>query len=440
MATIHLQTPIPGPRSQALAARRARAVLAGVATLHPIFVDSAQGATVTDVDGNTFIDFTGGLGVMNVGHADPRVTAAITAQAARFTHTCFQVMGYEPYVKVAEELARIAPGAFDTRVLLVSTGAEAVENAVKIARAATGRGAVLCFEHGFHGRTLLALSLTGKASPYKSGFGPFVPDVYRLPFPYAFRGQGIQGSIDQALETLVRAGDLAAIVIEPVLGEGGFVVAPRAFVQELRALATKHGIVLVIDEVQSGFGRTGTMFACEQMGIEPDLLVVAKSVAAGLPLAAVVGRADLMDRIQPGGVGGTFGGNPVACAAAIEAIAGIESAIASGHAERLGNRLRARLERLAATLAIIGDVRGLGAIQAIELVRDRATREPAADETAAIVAEARALGLLLFPAGTYRNVIRFLLPITSALELLDEGLEVLDTAMHRVVARFVPQG
>ena len=284
------------------------------------------------MDGNTFIDFTGGIGVMNAGHADPAVTRAIAEQAARFTHVCFQVMGYDGYVEVAEALARITPGRFEKRALLVSTGAEAVENAVKIARGATKRSAVLCFEHGFHGRTLLALTLTGKAAPYKPGFGPFAPEIYRLPFPYTYRGQGVDGPIEQALKTVVSPTDLAAIIIEPVLGEGGFVVPPPAFLHELRALADAHGIVLIIDEVQSGFGRTGKMFAIEHVGIEPDLMTLAKSMGAGTPLAAVVGRASLMDTIQPGGVGGTYGGNPVACAAALEAIRIIEGLVTSGRA------------------------------------------------------------------------------------------------------------
>jgi 4-aminobutyrate aminotransferase / (S)-3-amino-2-methylpropionate transaminase / 5-aminovalerate transaminase len=429
MAAIHLTGPVPGPRSAALLERRKRAVLNGVATLHPIFVERAAGSTITDVDGNTFIDFTGGIGVMNAGHADPAVTTAIAQQAGRFTHVCFQVMGYDAYVEMAEALARVTPGSFEKRALLVSTGAEAVENAVKIARGATKRSAVLCFEHGFHGRTLLGLTLTGKAAPYKPGFGPFAPEIYRLPFPYTYRGQGIEGSIEQALKTVVEPTDLAGIIIEPVLGEGGFVVPPPSFLHELRALADAHGIVLIIDEVQSGFGRTGKMFAIEHVGIEPDLITLAKSMGAGMPLAAVVGRASLMDTIQPGGVGGTYGGNPVACAAALEAIEIIERLVSSGHAAQLGARLRERLDRMAATHAIIGDVRGVGAMQAIELVRDRTTREPAATETSALVAAARARGVLLFPAGTYGNVVRFLMPLTTTFDELDEGLDVVDAAL-----------
>ena len=368
MGVIRLAGAIPGPRSLALMERRRRSVLAGVATLHPIFVDRALDSTVT-------------------------------------------------------------PGSFPKRTLLLSTGAEAVENAVKIARGFTRRASMLCFEHAFHGRTLLGLSLTGKAAPYKPGFGPFASDVYRLPYPYGYREQGVRTSVEEALRTLVRPEDLAGIIIEPVLGEGGFVVPPAAFLQELRSLADRYGIVLIIDEVQSGFGRTGTMFACEQFGIQPDLVVIAKSVAAGLPLAAVVGRAEIMDAIQPGGVGGTFGGNPVACAAAVEAIGVIDAQVRSGAVARLGTRLRARLDQLAQVHPLIGEVRGLGAMQAVELVRDPVTKEPAPQETALVVQEARARGLLLIPAGTYGNVIRFLMPLTTTDAVLDEGLDVFDAAI-----------
>jgi 4-aminobutyrate aminotransferase/(S)-3-amino-2-methylpropionate transaminase len=431
-AAIQLTGPVPGPRSAALLERRKKSVLAGVATLHPIFVERASGSTVTDVDGNTFIDFAGGIGVMNTGHVNPAVTDAVTAQAARFTHVCFQVMGYEPYIEVAETLARLTPGSFEKRTLLVSTGAEAIENAIKIARGFTKRGAVLCFEHGFHGRTLLALSLTGKASPYKAGFGPFPSEIYRLPFPYAYRGQGIDDTLDNVLRTIVAPQELAAIIVEPVLGEGGFVVPPKAFLDELRDFATRHGIVLIADEVQTGFGRTGTMFACEQFEIEPDLITLAKSMSAGLPLAAVVGRATIMDTIPPGGVGGTFAGNPLSCAAALQAMQVIEQLVKAGTAAHLGARLRTRLDRFAADFPLIGEVRGLGAMQAIELVRDRTTKEPASTETATIVRLARARGLLLFPAGTYGNVLRFLMPLTTPIEVLDEGLDVLEQVLREV--------
>jgi 4-aminobutyrate aminotransferase/(S)-3-amino-2-methylpropionate transaminase len=338
---------------------------------------------------------------------------------------------------VAEALCRLAPGAFEKRVLLLTTGAEAVENAVKIARGYTGRGAVLSFEHGFHGRTLLALTLTGKASPYKAGFGPYAPDVHRLPFPYAYRNEGPRLPLEAALATLVRPGDLAAVVVEPVLGEGGFLVAPPDFVAELRAFCDRHGVVLVADEVQSAFGRTGVLFASERLGLRPDLVTVAKSIAGGLPLAAVVGRAQIMDAIAPGGVGGTFAGNPVACAAALEAIRLLEAEVASGRPEALGRRIADRMRAVARQVDLVGDVRGLGAMQAIELVRDRTTREPAVAETRRVIAEARARGVLLLAAGTYGNVVRFLPPLTAPDDLLDEGLAAVEEAL-RVAAQPAP--
>ena len=414
--------------------RRRQAVLDGVATAHPIFVERAAGGTITDVDGNTFLDFAGGIGVMNVGHARAEVVTAIQRQAERCTHACFQVVGYEGYVAVAEALCRLMPGDFDKRALLVTTGAEAVENAVKIARGYTRRGAVLCFEHGYHGRTLLTLTLTGKALPYKAGFGPYAPDIYRLPFPYAYRGEGRREPLETALKTLVRPEDLAAVILEPVLGEGGFVVAPAPFLAELRALCDRHGIVLIADEVQTGFGRTGTMFASERLDMRPDLMAVAKSIAGGLPLAGVVGRARIMDAIPPGGTGGTFAGNPVACAAALEAIALLEAEVASGRPEAMGRRIEERMRALAHEVGLIGDVRGLGAMQAIELVRDRTTREPAAVETQQVIAEARARGVLLLAAGTHGNVVRFLVPLTVPEDLLDEGLDVIEEALRATEA------
>jgi 4-aminobutyrate aminotransferase/(S)-3-amino-2-methylpropionate transaminase len=434
---IQVRGPVPGPLSRALAERRRKAVTPGVATTHPVFIARAEGATVTDVDGNTFLDFTGGIGVMNVGHARPEVAAAVARQAALLTHACFQVAGYEGYVAVAEALCRLAPGNFEKRALLLTTGAEAVENAVKIARAYTGRPGVLGFAHGFHGRTLLALTLTGKALPYKAGFGPYAPEVYRLPFPYPYRGEEPRLPIEAALETVVRPADLAAVIVEPVLGEGGFLVAPPAFTAALRAFCDRHGILLVADEIQSGFGRAGTMFACERVGLKPDLVTMAKSLAGGLPLAAVVGRAAIMDAIPPGGVGGTFAGNPISCAAALETLAILEEELASGRPERWGQHIRQRMEAIARDVALVGEVRGLGAMQAIELVRDRKTRAPAPDETRQVLAEARDRGVLLLSAGTHRNVVRFLPPLTTPPDLLDEGLAVIEESLRAVAARTV---
>lgn len=426
---IDIRTTIPGPASRALSERRARAVAPGVGTAHPIFVASASGAALTDVDGNTFLDFTGGIGVLNIGHARPEVATAVAEQAARLTHAAFQVAGYEGYVAVCEALCRIAPGKEDKRAFLVSTGAEAVENAVKIARRHTGRAAVLCFEHGFHGRTLLGMSLTGKTTPYKVGFGPFAPEIYRLPFPYPYRDRGPRPPLVQALQTIVRPAELAAVVIEPVLGEGGFVVPPVAFLAELRALCDEHGIVLIADEIQSGFGRTGTLFACEGLGLSPDLMTVAKSIAGGLPLAGVVGRASIMDAVTPGGLGGTFAGNPVACAAALAAIDLLEREVRSGRPAAMGQKLHGRLLQLQRRCPLIGEVRGLGPMLAIELVRDQTTKEPAPVETAAVIAKARDRGLLLLSAGTYANVIRFLAPLTISDAALEEGLSVLESVL-----------
>jgi 4-aminobutyrate aminotransferase/(S)-3-amino-2-methylpropionate transaminase len=435
MPAIRVSGPIPGPRSQALLERRRRAVMGGLATAHPIFVDHAQGSVLTDVDGNTFIDFTGGIGVLNVGHARPEVVAAVKRQAERLTHACFQVAGYEGYVAVAEALCRLFPGDFEKRALLLSTGAEAVENAVKIARGYTGRGGVLAFEHGFHGRTLLALTLTGRAAPYKAGFGPYAPEVYRLPYPYVYRGQGPRYPIERALETLVRPRDLAAVIVEPVLGEGGFLVAPPDFVAELRAFCDRNGVVLIADEVQTGFGRTGAMFASERLGLRPDLVTAAKSIAGGLPLAAVVGRAPIMDAVPPGGVGSTFAGNPVACAAALEVLALLEGEIARGRPEAIGRRIGDRMRAVAREVELLGEVRGLGAMQAIELVRDRATREPAAEAARQVIAEARARGVLLLGAGTAGNVVRFLAPLTVPDDLLEEGLAAVEAALRATAGR-----
>ena len=426
---------VPGPKSRALAERQARAVTRGLSVAHPVFISHASGSTVTDVDGNTFLDFAGGIGVMNVGHARPEVVDAVSASARRVTHTAFQVAGYEAYIAVAERLCALAPIAGDARALLMSTGAEAVENAIKIARVATGRAAVLCFEHAFHGRTMLGMTLTGKTVPYKSGFGPFVPEVYRLPYPYPFRGVGLAPwNFEQQLQTLIQPRDLAAVIIEPVLGEGGFITPPPEFWPALRGFCDRHQILLIADEIQTGFGRTGTMFASEQLGIAPDLMTMAKSMAGGMPLSAVVGRAAVMDAVPKGGVGGTYGGNPVACSAALAAMTIIErELVGSGRAAAVGARVRARMTALAERVELIGEVRGLGAMIAIELVRDRLTREPASSETQAIITAARNHGLLLLSAGTYGNVIRFLMPLSISDAELDEGLGIVEDALREAL-------
>ena len=444
MAAIHLRTAIPGPRSRALMVRRAAAVPRGVAHSTPVFAASAADARVVDVDGNVLLDFTGGIGVMNVGHSDEHVLEAVRAQLDRFTHTCFSVAPYESYVALAERLAALTPGTFAKKTLFVNSGAEAIENAVKIARHATGRPGVLCFEDGFHGRTLLALSLTSKVHPYKAGFGPFVNNVWRVPYAYCYRchysrthpdcATACVSAIEDYFKRHVDPKTLAAVVVEPVLGEGGFVVPPLGYLSQLAALCRKHGMLVIADEVQTGFGRTGRMFACEHEGVEPDLLVTAKSLAAGLPLAAVVGRADLMDAPGVGGLGGTYAGSPLACAAAHAVLDRFESGELLRRSEEIGARIEARARDWAQQFACVGDVRRRGAMVGVELVRNRETREPAKAETDDFVRFAAERGVLLIAAGTFGNVIRFLTPLTITEAELDEGLDVMTGCFASIAA------
>jgi 4-aminobutyrate aminotransferase/(S)-3-amino-2-methylpropionate transaminase len=399
---------------------------------------------VTDVDGNVFLDFAGGIGVMNIGHSDRHVVEALKNQAERFTHTCFAVAPYESYVTLTERLAVITPGSFAKKTLLVNSGAEAIENAIKIARHATGRPGVLCFEDAFHGRTLLALSLTSKVAPYKLGFGPFVPDVVRVPYAYCYRcayhsehpdcAVRCVDAIEQHFQRHVDPNTIAALVVEPVLGEGGFVVPPIGYLSRLAALCRRHGILLVADEVQTGFGRTGRMFACEHDGVEPDLLVAAKSLAAGMPLAAVIGRAELMDSPVEGGLGGTYAGNPIACAAAHAVLDLFESGDLLRRSEAIGARIEARAREWARTCPLVGDVRRRGAMVGVELVTNRETREPARRETEEIIRLACERGVLMIAAGTFGNVIRFLTPLTITNDELDEGLEVLSESFRAVTS------
>ena len=362
--------PATESRAASLLDRRSRAVVRGLSSAHPIFADRAAGARLWDEDGREYLDFASGIGTLNLGHAHPRVLAAMRAQLERFTHTCFQVVQYEGYVALAERLNALAPGDFAKKTLLLSTGAEATENAIKIARHATGRSAVVAFRYGYHGRTLLALSMTGKVAPYRQNFGPYAPEVYHAPYPYPLHGVDADaaiGALHTLFETEVAPQRVAAIIVEPVLGEGGFVPAPFAFLRALRAECDRHGIVLVADEVQTGFGRTGTMFAIEQAGVAPDLITLAKSLAGGLPLAAVVGRAEIMDAVEPGGLGGTFAGNPVACAAALATLDAFEEEGLLERARTIGAQIRERLETLAQRYPAIAEVRGLGAMVAMEL-------------------------------------------------------------------------
>jgi 4-aminobutyrate aminotransferase / (S)-3-amino-2-methylpropionate transaminase / 5-aminovalerate transaminase len=437
MPTIDLRTAVPGPKSLALLERRKAAVARGLTTLHPVFLERGQGAAVTDVDGNTLLDFTGGIGAMNVGHARPEIAKAVSEQAARLTHSAIQVTGYEPYVALAEKLCAIAPIDGPKKAFLCTTGTEAIENAVKLSRAASGRTAVVCFEHAFHGRSLGALSFTSRARPYKLGMGPFLPEVYRLPYPTFYR-QGLteaaataqfQARLAEFFRTVVAPEQVACLMVETVLGEGGFLVPPAGFLEHLRAETQRHGIHLIVDEVQSGFCRSGRMFAIENFDVKPDFVCMAKSLAGGLPLAAVVGRAEIMDAVEPGALGGTYAGNPIACEAALEAIGIMEREHLSEKAAQLGRQLRGQLEALREKRAIVGDVRGLGAMLAIELVQDRATRAPATEETARAVQNARSRGLLLLPTGTYGNVIRFLVPLTVTASQVTEALSILDASL-----------
>jgi 4-aminobutyrate aminotransferase/(S)-3-amino-2-methylpropionate transaminase len=405
-----------------------------VSNTHPIFVERASGARVWDVDGNEYYDFVGGIGVLNVGHSHPKVRAAVLAQLDRFSHTCFQVAMYDTYVRLAERLNRLAPGPSTKKTLLLTTGAEATENAVKIAREFTGRPAIIAFHHGFHGRTLLALTMTGKNSPYKQHFGPFCSEVYHAPYPYEYHGWTTEralSALDQLFESEVSPDRVAAIIIEPVLGEGGFVPAPPAYLQELRRIATRHGIVLVCDEIQSGYGRTGKMFAIEHAGIEPDIIAIAKSLAAGLPLAAVVGRAEIMDAPAPGGLGGTYAGNPLACAAALAVLDIFEEERLADRAVVIGVRVEATLRALQRRFPRVGDVRGLGAMMGVEFTDEAGSDQPTYAKR--IVTEARARGLLLMAAGARGDIIRVLVPLVITDEELEASLERLTESCEAVL-------
>jgi len=431
---------LPGPQCQAYLGRRNAAVAAGVANGPPVFAQRAAGATLTDLDGNAFIDFAGGIGTLNVGHAHPEVVAAVQAQAERYLHTCFNIVMYPGYIELAEALIDLVPGNWPKKAMLQTTGAEAVENAIKVARRATGRQAVVAFESAFHGRTYMALSLTAKAPAYKSGFGPFAPEVYRAPFPVRYRSDLSEAECAQAafdafrrlVETEITPEQLAAVIIEPIQGEGGFHDAPPAFLQALRAYCTRHGIVLIADEIQSGFCRTGEWFATAHAGIEADLYTLAKSMGGGLPIAALVGRADLMDAPKVGGLGGTYGGNPLACAAALATIAVMRREDYPARARDVGARVRERFAAWASRFGIVGDVRGLGAMVAFEVVRDKTGHEAAGDLAAQIVQAAYQGGLILVKAGFHGNVIRFLAPLCITDDELARGLDILERAVAEV--------
>jgi 4-aminobutyrate aminotransferase / (S)-3-amino-2-methylpropionate transaminase / 5-aminovalerate transaminase len=442
MATIQLQTEVPGPKSRELMRRREAAVPRGVSHATPIFAARAEGAVLEDVDGNRFIDFAGGIGVMNVGHRAPRVMAALRKQLDEFVHTCFSVAPYEKYIELAEKLNSLTPGKFAKKTLLVNSGAEAIENSIKIARAYTRRPAIICFEDAFHGRTLLAMSLTSKTHPYKAGFEPFATDVYRIPYAYCYRcSYGLQypscgvfcaHHLEDTFKRVVASEAVAAVVVEPVLGEGGFVTPPQEFLPIIQEICHRHKILLIADEVQTGFGRTGAMFACERYGIAPDILVSAKSLAAGMPLAAVTGRAEVMDAAGVGGLGGTYSGNPLACAAAIAAIETIEHEKLAERATKIGSVFERRASEWKKRWPLIGEIRGLGAMRAIELVRSAEKKEPAKDETEQIVRYCYTHGLIMISAGSYGNVLRLLVPLVITDEQLNEGLDILHSAIASV--------
>ncbi|MGL5949586.1 MAG: 4-aminobutyrate--2-oxoglutarate transaminase [Aeromonas sp.] len=418
-------------------ARRHSAVADGVATLWPAFIARAQNAELWDVEGQRYIDFASGIAVLNTGHNHPKVVAAIQAQLARFTHTCFQVTPYTAYVQVAEALNALMPGPGPKRSLLVSTGAEAVENAVKIARAYTGRSGVIAFSGGFHGRTLLGMALTGKVTPYKVGFGPFPGEIYHLPYPAEYLGVSeadALAALDRCLHADIDSARIAAIIIEPVQGEGGFYAAPPSFLHALRQICDAHGMLLIADEIQSGFCRTGKTFACEHSGVAPDLMTVAKSLAGGLPLAAVVGKSHIMQAPLPGGLGGTYAGNPLACAAALAVFEVLKEENLNQRAQAQGEQLITRLRQLQARFNCIGDVRGVGAMVAMELVENADAARPASELTKRLVQAAAQRGLLLLACGVRGNVIRFLAPLTASSELIDEGLDLLAAALHEVTA------
>jgi 4-aminobutyrate aminotransferase/(S)-3-amino-2-methylpropionate transaminase len=430
-----LVTEIPGPASRALMDRRSGTVARGVSTTLPIFVAAAGGGVLLDVDGNSLIDFGSGIAVASVGNAADAVVSRVQHQVSQFTHTCFMVTPYEGYVAVCEELARRTPGSHEKRSALFNSGAEAVENAVKIARHYTGRQAVVAFDHAYHGRTNLTMALTAKNMPYKQGFGPFAGEVYRVPMAYPLRWPDgpaaakaeALGVIKSLIHAQVGEENVAAVIIEPFQGEGGFIVPPEGFLAGLAAFCAEHGIVFIADEIQTGFCRTGDWFACEHEGVVPDLITTAKGIAGGLPLAAVTGRAEIMDAVHPGGLGGTYGGNPVACAAALGAIETMESLGLARRARRIGEIMLTRLRKLAETYPVIADVRGRGAMVAVELTRP-GTLEPDQASTAAVAAACHKAGLIVLTCGTFGNVLRFLPPLVIGEDLLEEGLGILEDA------------
>jgi 4-aminobutyrate aminotransferase/(S)-3-amino-2-methylpropionate transaminase len=440
MPSIQLKTAIPGPKSQALMKERQTHVARGPFHTAPVFVARAHGALLEDADGNTFIDFAGGIGVVNTGHCAESVVKAVQEQVGKLVHGSFNVTPYESYIRLCEKLNRATPGKHAKKSFLANSGAEAVENAIKIARAHTKRQAVICFDHAFHGRTYMAMTLTSKSKPYKLGFGPYNPEVYRTAYPYAYRwptGSDPQRVSDECfaqfselvISRIGGADQVAAVIIEPVLGEGGFIGAPPAFLKKLSEFCTANGIVFIADEIQSGFGRTGTLFACEQLGLVPDLITTAKGLGGGMPISAITGRAEIMDAPIEGGIGGTFGGNPVACAAALAVFDLMENGDILKRAKAVGEALATRLSQWASKYPVIGETRGLGPMRALELVKDQKTKEPNPELAKKIVKHCYERGVIIMTAGSYGNVVRILVPLVIEPAQLQEGLDVLEAGL-----------
>ena len=430
--------------NEELTALRATAVPRGVPATAPVYAAKARNAVVTDVEGRDYIDFAAGIGVMNVGHCHPKVVEAIKDQAEKFSHTCFGLFGYESYVRLAGKLNEHAPGAFAKRTFFVNSGAEAVENAVKVARYATGRKSIIAFEDGFHGRTYMTLSLTSQVSPYKVGFGPYASDIYRIPYAYCYRcplalsyptcGCECASLLENAFEKHVSADDVAAVIAEPIQGEGGFIVPPPEYMGKIKKICEDHGILLIADEIQTGMGRTGRWFAMEHWGVAPDLIVTAKALGAGLPIGGITGRQDVMDSVHPSGVGTTFGGNPVACRAGLAVFDILESEDLLERAAAIGGQIRDRLKALQERYPVIGDVRGLGGMAAMELVKDPATKKPAGDFAKTFRAGLYENGVINVGAGTFHNVVRFLVPLTIEDETLARGLDIVEETLAQTSA------
>jgi len=441
-ASIALKTEIPGPGSKAWMERRQAAVPRALGSVLPIVVAHAHGAVMEDIDGNRYLDFAGGIGTLNAGHTPASVVYAVQEQAAKFLHLCFTVTAYEGYIELAEELNRRTPGDFAKKTMFANSGAEAVENAIKIARSYTRRPAIIAFEDAYHGRTLLTTSLTSKVSPYKAGFGPFMPEVYRMPYAYCYRcpynltypdcSVHCASRLEEMFLRHVSPDSVAAVIFEPQLGEGGFIAPPTEWFAEIARICRKHGILVIADEVQTGFGRTGAMFASERVGLVPDILCTAKSLSSGMPLSAVTGRAEIMDAPGAGQLGGTFGGNPVSCAASLAALKAMDEEKVDERAMRFGRIFRSHAERWQRRFSVVGDVRGMGAMQALELVRDRTTKEPAKEETQRVLDYCHQHGLLILSAGVYGNVVRLLAPLIVTEEQIEEGLTILDAALEHV--------